>query len=91
MFFDWYLKYSLKKKITAKIKSLLRTELNKVYKKLIFKNNIFVHRDFHVSNIMLGKKKLGIIDSQDAIIGNPLYDVASVSYTHLTLPTTPYV
>jgi N-acetylmuramate 1-kinase len=78
LFFDWYLKYSLKKKITAKIKSLLRTELNKVYKKLIFKNNIFVHKDFHVSNIMLGNKKLGVIDSQDAIIGNPLYDVASL-------------
>jgi aminoglycoside/choline kinase family phosphotransferase len=78
LFFDWYLKYSLKKKITAKIKSLLRTELNKVYKKLIFKNNIFVHRDFHVSNIMLGNNKLGVIDSQDAIIGNPLYDVASL-------------
>ena len=27
---------------------------------------------------MLDKKKLGVIDSQDAIIGNPLYDVASL-------------
>ena len=78
LFFDWYLKYSLKKKITSKIKRLLRTELDKVYKKLNFKNDTFVHRDFHVSNIMMGKKKLGVIDSQDAIIGNPLYDVASL-------------
>ena len=78
LFFDWYLKYSLKKKKNDKIKKLLRTELNKVYKKLNYKNDIFVHRDFHVSNIMLNKKKLGVIDSQDAIIGNPLYDVASL-------------
>ena len=78
LFFDWYLKYSLKKKITGKIKRLLRTELDKVYKKLSFKNDIFVHRDFHVSNIIIGKNKLGVIDSQDAIIGNPLYDVASL-------------
>ena len=78
LFFDWYLKYSLKKKKTIKIKRLLRDELNKVYKKLNFKNDTFVHRDFHVSNIMLHKKKLGVIDSQDAIIGNPLYDVASL-------------
>ena len=76
--FDWYLKYSLKKKKISKIKKKLRTELNKVYKKLNFKNDTFVHRDFHVSNIMIGKKKLGVIDSQDAIIGNPLYDVASL-------------
>ena len=27
---------------------------------------------------MINKKKLGIIDSQDAIIGNPLYDIASL-------------
>jgi N-acetylmuramate 1-kinase len=77
LFFDWYLKYSLKKEKTSKIK-LLKAELNKLYKKLNFKNDIFVHRDFHVSNIMLSKKKLGVIDSQDAIIGNPLYDVASL-------------
>ena len=78
LFFDWYLKYSLKKKKTSKIKKLLRIELNKVYKKLNCKNDTFVHRDFHVSNIMLSKNKLGVIDSQDAIIGNPLYDVASL-------------
>jgi len=78
LFFDWYLKYFLKKKKISKIKKLLRTELNIVYKKLNFKNNTFVHRDFHVSNIMLSKNKLGVIDSQDAIIGNPLYDVASL-------------
>jgi aminoglycoside/choline kinase family phosphotransferase len=78
LFFDWYLKYSLKKKNTEKIKKLLKAELNKVYKKLHFKNDTFVHRDFHASNIMVDKKKLGVIDSQDAIIGNPLYDVASL-------------
>ena len=78
LFFDWYLKYFLRKKKISKIKRLLRKELYKVYKKLRFSNNTFVHRDFHVSNIMLKKKKLGLIDSQDAIIGNPLYDVASL-------------
>ena len=78
LFFDWYLKYSLKNKKISKIKKILRTELNKIFKKLNFKNDTFVHRDFHISNIMLSKKKLGVIDSQDAIIGNPLYDVASL-------------
>ena len=27
---------------------------------------------------MINKNKLGIIDNQDAIIGNPLYDIASL-------------
>jgi len=78
LFFDWYLKYTMKKKNVNKIKKTLRAELNNIYKKLKFKNDTFVHRDFHVSNIMYDKKKLGVIDSQDALIGNPLYDVASL-------------
>ena len=37
-----------------------------------------MHRDFHASNIIINKKTFGLVDSQDAIIGNPLYDVASL-------------
>ncbi len=78
LFFDWYLKYSLKNKNLKKIKKLLKNELNTIYKKINLDNDTFVHRDFHVSNVMINKKKVGLIDSQDAIIGNPLYDVASL-------------
>ena len=78
LFFDWYLKYCFKTSKLKKIKNILKKELTKVYKKLYFQNNTFVHRDFHASNIMINKNKLGLIDSQDAIIGNPLYDVASL-------------
>ena len=37
-----------------------------------------VHRDFHVSNLMLMNNRIGIIDSQDALIGNQAYDLASL-------------
>ena len=78
LFFDWNLKFLLRIKNLSKIKKILKQELNNIYKKLYFKNYYFTHRDFHASNIMLNNKKLGVIDSQDAIIGNPLYDVASL-------------
>ena len=78
LFFDWYLKYCIKSSKLKKIKDTIKNELTKIYKKLYFHNNTFVHRDFHASNIMINKNKLGLIDSQDAIIGNPLYDVASL-------------
>ncbi len=78
LFFDWYLKYCFKSSKLKKIKDIIKNELTKIYKKLYFHNNTFVHRDFHASNIMINKNKLGLIDSQDAIIGNPLYDVASL-------------
>ncbi len=78
LFFDWFLKYLLKNKDLNKVKKILRKELNNIYKKIYFKNNFFTHRDFHASNIMITKKRIGLIDSQDAIIGNPLYDVVSL-------------
>jgi aminoglycoside/choline kinase family phosphotransferase len=78
LFFDWYLKFIIKNKNIKKIKKILKKEFNNIYKKLYFKNNCFTHRDFHASNIMINNNKLAVIDSQDAIIGNPLYDVASL-------------
>ena len=47
--------------------------------KLNYKNDTFVHRDFHVSNLIVNlNKKIGVIDSQDALIGNKAYDLASL-------------
>jgi len=87
LFFDWYLKYYSKNLQLKKIKKIFKKELNNIYKKLYFKNNCFTHRDFHASNIMITKKGLSLIDSQDAIIGNPLYDVASlIDDVRLKLP-----
>ncbi len=78
LFFDWYLKYCSKNLKLAKVKKIIKKELNKIYKKLYFNNNTFVHRDFHASNIIINKNIFGLIDSQDAISGNPMYDVASL-------------
>ena len=78
LFFDWYLYGVLGKKKSKKFKLKIKRELNKIYKKIVFKNNFLVHRDFHVSNIMYINKKLGLIDTQDAIVGNPAYDLASL-------------
>ena len=78
LFFDWYLPGVLGKKKSSKYKKIIKKELNKLYKKIFFKNQFIVHRDFHVSNIMPANKKLGVIDTQDAILGNPMYDLASL-------------
>jgi len=78
LFFDWYLKRSNKIKNFKKNKKKIRKELNILYKKLYFQETCFVHRDFHASNIMIKNKKFGLIDSQDALRGNLLYDVASL-------------
>jgi len=78
LFFDWYLPLIMKKNKALKIKKVLKKELQILYKKLKFKDKIFVHRDFHVSNLMKINSRIGVIDSQDAIIGNPTYDLVSL-------------
>jgi len=78
LFFNWYLKEVLGKKRAGDIKKILKPKLNVIYKKLNFKNNIFVHRDFHISNLMYVNNKIGVLDSQDAILGNPSYDLVSL-------------
>jgi len=78
LFFDWYLKNNSKKNEFKKNKNKIKKELNNLYKKLNFQEMCFVHRDFHASNIMVKNKKFGLIDSQDALKGNLLYDVASL-------------
>jgi aminoglycoside/choline kinase family phosphotransferase len=77
-FFDWYLKSNSKKKEFNKNKNRIKKELDILYKNLYFQEMCFVHRDFHASNIMVKNKKFGLIDSQDALNGNLLYDVASL-------------
>ena len=58
-----------------------------MYKKLYFQNRCFVHRDFHVSNVMINKNNIGLIDSQDIIQGNLLYDIVSlIDDVRITLP-----
>jgi len=78
IFFDWYLKNNSKKKEFNKNKNKIKKELNILYKKLHFQKMCFVHRDFHASNIMVKNKRFGLIDSQDALRGNLLYDIVSL-------------
>ena len=78
LFNNWYAKKKLSPKKLGMFSDKFNKEIKFLLSKLKYKNDTFVHRDFHVSNIMINKKKLGLIDSQDAIIGNPLYDVASL-------------
>jgi N-acetylmuramate 1-kinase len=89
LFFQWYLKNNSNFPFFSKFEDKIKNELNNLYKKLYFQNRCFVHRDFHVSNIMVKKNNMGLIDSQDIIKGNLLYDVASlIDDVRIILPVT---
>ena len=77
LFSSWYLPTKIKKN-ESKVLNELNKILKKVIRKLMIKKRVLVHRDFHISNIMLNRKKIYLIDTQDLIYGNPAYDVASL-------------
>ena len=78
LFCEWYVKKYLSKSSKKKFLKDFKKIMKDLTSNLRLKNNFFVHRDFHVSNLMLVNKEIGIIDSQDALIGNRAYDLASL-------------
>ena len=78
LFCDWYVINKLSKKKSIKFNYKFKKEVKFLLSKLNYKNDTFVHRDFHVSNLMYLNNKIGVIDGQDALIGNQAYDLASL-------------
>lgn len=85
LFPKWYLplyedmKDTQIKEFEALFTDLITTSLDR----LNFENNILILRDFHADNIIFTEKEkelknVGLIDYQDALIGNPSYDLLSL-------------
>ena len=78
LFNEWYLPRKLSKKKLNELRKKFKNIFLKLSKAIKLPDDVFVHRDFHVSNIMLKQEKFYLIDSQDAVIGNSAYDLASL-------------
>ena len=79
LFCDWYVPKKIDKKKIHVFKNKFDKEIRFLLSKLNFRNDTFVHRDFHVSNLIINpKNQIGLIDNQDALIGNRAYDLASL-------------
>ena len=78
LFCDWYIKNNFSKKSREKFSKEFKKIIKKLVSSLMLKDDVFVHRDFHISNLMLVNNNIGVLDSQDALIGNKAYDLASL-------------
>jgi len=78
LFSNWYAKKYISKKKILTFTLQIDKQVKYLLSNLKSKNDIFVHRDFHVSNLMKYKNQLALIDTQDALIGNRAYDLASL-------------
>ena len=68
LFCDWYAKKHLNKLTKDKFSKDYIKIVKNLANNLKLKNNFFVHRDFHISNLMLVNNRIGVIDGQDALI-----------------------
>ena len=78
LFSKWYAPKKLKTLRSRNFEKKYKKEVKNLLLKLKFKNDTFVHRDFHISNLIYFKNNIAVIDSQDALIGNKAYDLASL-------------
>jgi aminoglycoside/choline kinase family phosphotransferase len=78
LFSDWYAKKYISKKKLPTVNIEVNKQIKFLLSNLKIKNETLVHRDFHASNLMRHKKQLATIDTQDALIGNRAYDLASL-------------
>ena len=78
LFCQWYASRRLNSYKMRNFEKKYKEEIKNLLLKLKFKNDTFVHRDFHVSNLICFKNNIAVIDSQDALIGNKAYDLASL-------------
>ncbi|BCA54441.1 putative Phosphotransferase [Nitrospira sp. KM1] len=80
--FDHFVEYGIEARHGQPVgpddRRALRDEFQKISELLAGEPRVFVHRDYHSRNLMVGGDRLGIIDFQDALMGPASYDLASL-------------
>lgn len=83
LFVDWYLKDVIPAKTFSQKREQFIRHWNAVFDALPFIPDVMVLRDYHADNLMYlsgkeGLESVGLLDFQDAVLGSPAYDVASL-------------
>ena len=81
--FDHFLEYGVEvrenKPMEASDKSAVRAIFQAIAREIESQPRMLTHRDFHSRNVMIhGNDQIGLIDFQDALMGPPAYDLASL-------------
>ena len=80
--FDHFLEYGVTarhgKPMRSSDEKAVREEFHKIAELLAAQPRVLTHRDYHSRNLMVDGKRLGVIDFQDALMGPPMYDLASL-------------
>lgn len=68
------------KKVSKAVLDEIRNFIKRAVDAMTKSKYVFVHRDYHSKNLMVleSEKRVGVIDFQDALMGPPSYDLASL-------------
>lgn len=80
---DWYWPYMTSKSLSDDIRDEFMVAWREVLRLVSTNTPVWVLRDFHVDNLFWlpardGDRKVGLIDTQDCVLGHPAYDLASL-------------
>ncbi len=83
LFIDWYLEKRKGEMVSSDQKKEFIQILNDFFYNIKPQSSTLVLRDYHVDNLFFlnnqkSLKQVGLIDFQDAVIGSPIYDLASL-------------
>lgn len=89
--FDHFIEYGIEKRANIALPPeellLIRSALAEISGKIASEAQVLVHRDYHSRNLMVQGESLRVIDFQDALLGPPQYDLASLLRDcYITLP-----
>jgi N-acetylmuramate 1-kinase len=81
---DWYLPHMGKMALSASARGQFVNAWKDLLTPIVMAPRTWVLRDYHSPNLMWladreGLKRVGVIDFQDAVMGHPAYDVASLA------------
>jgi N-acetylmuramate 1-kinase len=81
---DWYLPHMGKIALSASARGQFVNAWKALLTEIVMAPRTWVLRDYHSPNLMWlpqreGLKRIGVIDFQDAVMGHPAYDVASLA------------
>ncbi len=83
LFSEWYLKYNVEPVVYPSVRDELGLVFDKLYSHLPKLPQVLTLRDFMADNLMVldhshSLESLGILDFQDAVVGNCAYDLVSL-------------
>jgi N-acetylmuramate 1-kinase len=78
LFPDWYVAKKLRVGLNPGQADVLDSMFERVLQNNIAQPRVYVHRDYHSRNLMVGDPNPGILDFQDAVYGPITYDVVSL-------------